>query len=90
MLHVTAARYEGGYKVWVQFNTGESGIVDLQDDLWGPVFEPLKNPENFQRFHVSDELHTIIWDNGADFAPEHLYEKLPKDSRQPALAKSDH
>jgi hypothetical protein len=44
--------------------------------LWGPVFQPLKDPEKFKRFKVSEVFHTICWDNGADLAPEYLYAKM--------------
>ena len=82
MLHVVDARYVSGYKIWVEFNNGESGVVDLEPDLWGPVFEPLRDPDVFKRFKVSDILHTIAWDNGADFAPEHLHDKVSNHSVQ--------
>ena len=58
MVYVTAARYESDYRVWVEFSDGASGVVDLQDDLWGPVFEPLKDKEQFKRFTVSEVFHT--------------------------------
>jgi len=80
MLEVTRARYESGYKIWVEFNNGTSGIVDLSEVLWGPVFEPLKDVERFKRFVVSNVLHTIVWDNDADLAPEYLYEKLSNEN----------
>ena len=73
---LTSARYSGGYKVELAFNDGEAGVVDLTDALWGPVFEPLKDMQAFRQFILSEVLHTIAWDNGADFAPEFLYEKL--------------
>ena len=76
MLEIIGAEYLDGCKVRLRFNNGESGIVDLQDALWGPVFEPLKEPEAFKKFQVSDVFHTITWENGADFAPEFLYEKM--------------
>jgi hypothetical protein len=44
--------------------------------LWGPVFEPLKDPDRFRKFEVSNVLHTIRWEDGADLAPESLYDKL--------------
>jgi hypothetical protein len=75
MIDVKSARYVSGYKVWVEFSNGESGVVDLESDLWGPVFEPLRDIAEFKKFTVSEVLHTLAWDNGADFAPEHLYEK---------------
>jgi hypothetical protein len=76
MLEVTGAEYRDGYRVWIEFNSGESGIVDLSDALWGPMFEPMKDIERFKRFVVSDALHTLAWENGADLAPEFLHEKL--------------
>ncbi len=51
-------------------------MVDLKDELYGEVFEPMKAMEKFKAFKVDAVLGTIVWDNGADFAPEFLYEKL--------------
>jgi hypothetical protein len=82
MVYVTAARYESDYRVRVEFSDGASGVVDLQDDLWGQVFEPLKDKEQFRRFTVSEVFHTIVWENGADMAPEHLHDKLTGKSPQ--------
>ena len=76
MLAVTSAEHVEGHKIRVSFNSGEAGIVDLKDALWGPVFEPLKDPVAFRRFRVSEVLHAVCWENGADFAPEFLYDKM--------------
>lgn len=76
MLEVVRAEYVADYRVRVCFNTGEEGIVDLREALWGPVFEPLKELAEFRRFHVSDVIHTICWENGADLAPEFLRDRL--------------
>jgi hypothetical protein len=73
-LHVTRADYVSGYQVRLEFNNGDSGIVDLQNELSGPVFEPLRDTEVFARFRI--EGHTLSWDNGADFAPEFLHSLL--------------
>ena len=70
---VIKARYAGDYVIWLKFNDGVEGEVDLKDELWGPVFEPLKDPEAFKRFKVHPDLHTIVWENEADFAPEFLH-----------------
>ena len=45
-LHVTNAKYCGDYKVWVAFNDGSEGEVDLSSELYGEVLEPMKNWEN--------------------------------------------
>ena len=69
------AEYLRDYKIQVTFDDGAQGIVDLEGELWGEVFEPLKNTSVFRRFRVDSELDTIVWSTGADLAPEFLYER---------------
>lgn len=76
MIFLSEVKYDGDYRLWVRFSTGETGIADLKDALWGPVFEPLKNIEIFKKFKLSETLHTVVWENGADIAPETLYKKV--------------
>ena len=76
MVDVVEARYVRDFTVWLRFEDGTNGEVDLAGELEGPVFEPLRDVEYFKRFAVSRDLGTISWPNGADFAPEFLYEKL--------------
>ena len=61
------------YCLWLRFLDGTSGTVDLSHELWGPMFEPLTNPEVFDQARVDPELETVVWPNGADLAPEFLY-----------------
>lgn len=75
-LHVTEAKYLHDYTVWLRFNDGAEGEIDLGGELEGEVFGPLADPEQFQRFRVDSELNTIVWENGADFAPEFLHENM--------------
>lgn len=70
-----SAEYAGGYAIRLRFDDGTEGVVDLADELWGEVFEPLKNPDIFQQFRLEPELNTISWPTGADFSPEFLYEQ---------------
>jgi len=76
MLEIEKAKYISGFTLWLSFNDGTEGNVNLAKSLWGPVFEPLKNIEKFQQVSVSQSLHTITWPNDADFAPEFLKDKL--------------
>jgi hypothetical protein len=76
ILHVTEATYEREYIVHIKFNDGAEGFVDLAEELYGEMFAPLKNVEQFRAFKVDPELKTIVWGNGADFAPEFLYDRL--------------
>ena len=71
--HVIAARHLGAHRVWLRFDDGVEGPVDLADELWGEVFELLRDPTYFARFTVDQ---TLVWPNGADFAPEFLHERV--------------
>ena len=76
MIHVTRAEHRSGYRVWCRFSDGTSGEADLADMLWGEAFEPLRDPKRFAELSVSDTFGTIVWPNGADIAPEALYERV--------------
>lgn len=70
--HIVEARYVAGHTVWLRFRDGASGDIDLSRALIGPVFEPLRDPAVFSQFQLHPEFHTLVWPNGADFAPEFL------------------
>ena len=70
------ARYVGDYRVWLRFKDGTAGEIDLCDEIWGDVFEPLKNLDEFAKLRADPELHTLVWPNGADFSPEFLYDQV--------------
>lgn len=72
-IEIIKAEYISGYKLRLWFNNGAVKDVDLSDSLRGNVFVPLKDKEFFKRFSI--RFNTIEWENGADFAPEYLYEK---------------
>lgn len=74
-IHVEEAKYLEDYKVELKFNDGKKGIVDLQSELYGTMFEPLKDKSIFSKVRVDKDLETITWENGADLAPEFLYFK---------------
>lgn len=66
------ARYVERHTVWLRFADGTEGEVDLGNALDGEVFEPLKDEAYFRSFVLHPELKTLVWPNGADFAPEFL------------------
>ena len=73
-VHVVEAKYLRDYTVWLRFNDGTCGEVDLSQELEGTVFEPLRDKDLFRNFKIA--YHTLTWENGADFAPEFLREHV--------------
>ena len=71
-IEVIEATYLDGYRVKLLFNNGETRIADLSQSLKGSVFAPLRDIDYFKKFSI--KFNTIEWENGADFAPEYLYE----------------
>ena len=74
--HVMEAEYISGYVIKLKFRDGIVGEIDLQTELTGPMFEPLRNLELFRQFRVDPEFHTLVWANGADLAPEFLHQRV--------------
>ncbi len=83
-IHVSEVEYAGEYRLIVTFDDGVVKCVDLACELSGRVFEPLQNREIFGKVAVNCETGTIEWPNGADFAPEFLYEIGDTLQREPA------
>ena len=71
---VTKIEYKSGYSFLIVFDDSLRAVIDFSEYLQrGPVFEPLRNTTFFCKARI--EGGTIAWPNGADIAPETLYEK---------------
>lgn len=77
-LHTEYIEARPGYKLFVKFNNGIAGEISLANELWGEVFEPLRDENIFMTARQSPEMGTVVWDNGADFAPEFLFDLYAK------------
>mgnify|MGYP003875636091 CR=1 FL=1 len=73
--HVVDARYLNDHRVEVFFDDGKEGVVDLSkySDKEG-VFSPLSDTDYVRKFFI--DLNTLCWPNGANIAPERLYEQI--------------
>nr|VFJ68463.1 MAG: Protein of unknown function (DUF2442) [Candidatus Kentron sp. FM]VFJ68737.1 MAG: Protein of unknown function (DUF2442) [Candidatus Kentron sp. FM]VFK17092.1 MAG: Protein of unknown function (DUF2442) [Candidatus Kentron sp. FM] len=72
-IFVAEARYVNDFTVFLRFNTGEAGEVDLREIVHRyKIAEPLRDPVRFSRFYL-DSWPTLAWDCGFDIAPESLY-----------------
>ena len=76
VLNVTKADYIDDFKVQISFNDGLEKIVDLKSYIHSKkhlFFQPLKEVDEFKKFHLHK---TLVWDSGADIAPEYLHDKI--------------
>lgn len=83
-LHTTHVEARPGYRLFLRFNNGASGLVDLSNELWGEMFVPLKDGKLFVTARHDEAVGTVVWANGADLAPEYLFELLSKQVQQAA------
>lgn len=73
---VVGASHVRDFILRIRFADGTEGDVDLVQELTDGVFEPLRDLDYFRQFQVNEDIHTVTWPNGADFAPEYLYERV--------------
>lgn len=71
ILLVTAAEYVGNYTLLYTFNNGIKKKVNLSSLLNLPAYAALKDEKELIRYRVDG---TVFWANGADIAPEYLYD----------------
>jgi hypothetical protein len=75
MHRIVKVKPAAGYILEIEFNDGTIGKVDLTDRLFGPMFEPLLDQNVFNQVRI-DEYGAICWPNGADLAPDALYQTM--------------
>ncbi len=85
-LHTKHVEPRSGYRLYVEFNNGVCGEVRLDSELWGEVFEPLKDETLFATAHHDPVMETVVWANGADMAPERLLDLLTSQVSKAALS----
>lgn len=62
--------------VRLRFSDGLEGEVEILPRMRGPVFDRARTKEGFGEVEVDPEVGTIVWPNGADLAPDTLYEHV--------------
>lgn len=84
ILHTTEVTPLSGFRLFLRFNNGEAGEVDLSRELEGEVFVPLRDPAIFATAYQHPVMRTAAWANGADLAPEFLADLMHKQRGQAA------
>ncbi|MCK5720740.1 MAG: DUF2442 domain-containing protein [Thiomargarita sp.] len=72
-VYLLEARYIKDFKIFLKFNTGEAGELDLKDIIYKyKIAAPLRDYIAFSEFYL-DSWPTLAWKCGFDIAPESLY-----------------
>jgi hypothetical protein len=82
--HIVQAKYDKDFRIRLTFNDGIEASVDFSPWLEGPIYEPLQTLSYFRKFFLDGG--TVVWPNGADVAPETLYDAATRSN--PALQPS--
>ncbi|MDE6514147.1 MAG: DUF2442 domain-containing protein [Muribaculaceae bacterium] len=69
-LVITNVRHLGGFILLCTFSSGITKQVDMTPLLAYPAYEDLRDEEKFKQFGLDE---TIFWSNGADIAPEWIF-----------------
>jgi hypothetical protein len=92
MVRITHVEPLEAFRLRLGFDDGSEREVDLADELWGAMAEPLRDPDYFHQVRVDPELGTIAWPNGFDMDPDVLHgdhepTPPPPTTRKPAEAR---
>jgi hypothetical protein len=74
ILRISKARVCGPHSLRLSFSDGTNKQVNVSSLLDGPIFDPLRDPAYFALMTLDPVCGTVVWPNGADFAPEALYD----------------
>ena len=72
IIHITQVKVVGAHSLDLTFDNGVRKRVNLRHELYGPIFEPLRDVSYFEKAYVDPDSRTVSWPNGADFAPDFL------------------
>ena len=85
MVWVVRAELKDEYKIFIEFNDGINGVIDFKEKLVNDHRQIVKELLDLNKFKtVKLDLDTLCWDNGVDFAPEYLYERIKNKKKEVA------
>lgn len=80
------------YRLWIRFDDGTEGEVNLSDLVGKGIFTAWEDPEYFKQVFVHPESRTVTWPGDIDLDPDVLYHEctgapLPGEASVPSDAR---
>ena len=77
MLEIVEAKSVGGHRLYLLFNDGVQGEVDVAQIMpFEGVFAAFTDQGFFEQVYVDADWGTVCWPGHLDLAPEPLWERL--------------
>jgi hypothetical protein len=74
---IVGAEARADFRLWIRFEDGLQGEVDLSDLVGRGVFKCWEDdPSGFQELEVDPASGTVVWRGGLDVAPDRLYSEV--------------
>ncbi len=73
LYRITKVEPRERYRLWIHFEDGAEGEVDLSDIAGKGVFSRWTDSDEFFRVRIDEESGTLVWPGGLDVAPDRLY-----------------
>jgi hypothetical protein len=76
MYRIVEVEARSGYRIWIRFEDGVVGEVDLSDLVGKGVFRRWQDEDEFRKVHIDAETGTVAWPGQIDLAPDAPYRDL--------------
>lgn len=76
LYRILHAEAKPGYRLWIRFEDGVEGEVDLTHLVGRGVFAAWRDEARFREVFIDPETGTVAWPGDIDLAPDALHDKL--------------
>ena len=83
---ITSFEIAGPYQLRIAFEDGLTRTIDFRPILEGEIYGPLRDLDRFNAVSIDQDVHTLVWPNGADFDPAILHDWPDHQAGMVALA----
>jgi hypothetical protein len=76
MIKLTQVKAQPNFRLFLKFEDGTEGTIDLSNTVGKGVFKELSNPVIFASAHIDAESGAVAWGDRIDLCPDSLYMQI--------------